>query len=647
MIEIIISYFKAIAEGTTLFSKVYGLCDLVANNTEGYPAEFNDGNYHPVEFSEDKSLVYFRKNGPVQWEDLDSVIGGKSQKKMILPLRVIAKAAKENFGNDQFSNDVMALALIRRMNFNNPSDLKAATQASYIESISVTYETNRDVIIKEELNGNGDNTDYEFIYVSLDFQVIVTGNPECFYNTCGDPASNCWEVPICRQIPTEIEVQQIRDNLAAETAVRIAEDTSLSNGLSAEITTRESADTTLQSNIDSKENSITEGTTSQYWRGDKTWQTLDKSTIGLENVPDVDATNPSNITQDATHRFVADSDISTWNGKEDSITAGTTSQYWRGDKTWQTLDKTTVGLGNVLNVDATNPANITQDSTHRFASDSEKSTWNAKQNALGYTPENSANKETVSLSTSSTNYPASGVIKSYVDSGLSGKENAFSKNTAFNLNFGTGTSNIAAIGSTLQALQTVETDSNGKLVTAVKLSAYNKAYGIISDTVCQGNDVRLSDSRNPKLYSYSHNTVTAPTDTTEDILASILIPANTLGVNDTIFLTWLTAMSGTSNAKTLRVRLNTSASIGGTVYGLQAYTLTNGSAQGLTRISMKNSNSAQEGANLNLFYGSVTGTTTTSSYNITSDMYLIISVQKITAGDVFTLNNYDVEIKKP
>lgn len=37
------------------------------------------------------------------------------------------------------------------------------------------------------------------------------------------------------------------------------------------------------------------------------------------------------------------------NGKEPTITAGTTSQYWRGDKTWQTLDKTAVGLSNVDN----------------------------------------------------------------------------------------------------------------------------------------------------------------------------------------------------------------------------------------------------------------------------------------------------------
>lgn len=38
------------------------------------------------------------------------------------------------------------------------------------------------------------------------------------------------------------------------------------------------------------------------------------------------------------------------------------------------------------------PSIITQDTSNRFVSDTEKATWNAKQNALGYTPENSSNK---------------------------------------------------------------------------------------------------------------------------------------------------------------------------------------------------------------------------------------------------------------
>lgn len=45
------------------------------------------------------------------------------------------------------------------------------------------------------------------------------------------------------------------------------------------------------------------------------------------------------------------SDIPTLSGLggELAIAAGTTSQYWRGDKSWQTLNSTAVGLGNVSN----------------------------------------------------------------------------------------------------------------------------------------------------------------------------------------------------------------------------------------------------------------------------------------------------------
>jgi hypothetical protein len=49
-------------------------------------------------------------------------------------------------------------------------------------------------------------------------------------------------------------------------------------------------------------------------------------------------------------------DWNTFNGKQPFIAAGTTAQYWRGDKSWQTLDKTAVGLGNVDNTsDASKP----------------------------------------------------------------------------------------------------------------------------------------------------------------------------------------------------------------------------------------------------------------------------------------------------
>jgi hypothetical protein len=95
-----------------------------------------------------------------------------------------------------------------------------------------------------------------------------------------------------------------------------------------------------------KEPLVTAGTTAQYYRGDKSFQTLDKIAVGLANVDNTSDVNKpvSTATQTAL------------NGKENTITAGTTAQYYRGDKSFQTLDKTAVGLANVDNTsDANKP----------------------------------------------------------------------------------------------------------------------------------------------------------------------------------------------------------------------------------------------------------------------------------------------------
>jgi hypothetical protein len=66
---------------------------------------------------------------------------------------------------------------------------------------------------------------------------------------------------------------------------------------------------------------------------------VDKTDVGLGNVDNTSDINKpiSTLVQNAL------------NLKEGTITAGTTAQYYRGDKTFQTLDKTAVGLSNVDN----------------------------------------------------------------------------------------------------------------------------------------------------------------------------------------------------------------------------------------------------------------------------------------------------------
>jgi hypothetical protein len=95
-------------------------------------------------------------------------------------------------------------------------------------------------------------------------------------------------------------------------------------------------------NDTTKEPAITSGTTGQYWRGDKAWVTLDKAAVGLGNVVNL---APADLpVSTAVSLALA--------AKESSIAAGTSGQYWRGDKTWAALNKAAVGLDQVSNLAA-------------------------------------------------------------------------------------------------------------------------------------------------------------------------------------------------------------------------------------------------------------------------------------------------------
>ena len=84
------------------------------------------------------------------------------------------------------------------------------------------------------------------------------------------------------------------------------------------------------------------------------------------------------------------------------------------------LTKSDVGLNNVPNVNATNPANISQTSSYRFVTDIEKAAWSAKQDALGFTAEDSANKATDLTSPDNIKYPTPPALVT----ALSGKANS-------------------------------------------------------------------------------------------------------------------------------------------------------------------------------------------------------------------------------
>ena len=157
----------------------------------------------------------------------------------------------------------------------------------------------------------------------------------------------------------------IAGTLSAQTDLQTALDGRATDAeLTTEVNARIAADTTLQNNINTVAGNLSTETTARM-AGDATNaadllahtsntnnpHATTKAQVGLGNADNTsDADKPiSTATQTAL------------NAKEPTITAGTTSQYYRGDKTFQTLDKAAVGLSNVDNTsDANKPVSTAQ-----------------------------------------------------------------------------------------------------------------------------------------------------------------------------------------------------------------------------------------------------------------------------------------------
>lgn len=83
-------------------------------------------------------------------------------------------------------------------------------------------------------------------------------------------------------------------------------------------------------------------------------------------------------------------------------------------------------------------SDLNEDATHRIVTDTEKEIWNGKQDALGFTPENVANKKTT-LTNSATDYPSTSAVNRLSELKQSNSpEFANTYNTALNTSAATG-----------------------------------------------------------------------------------------------------------------------------------------------------------------------------------------------------------------
>lgn len=195
-----------------------------------------------------------------------------------------------------------------------------------------------------------------------------------------------------------------------------------------------------------------EGTSAKSWVEDDNFMLIASSAVfdeyeaELNNKQDALGFTPENITNKKTTITDSDTDYLTSravktavDAKEPILTKGNLS-----GSGVITIDNTRQVIGGAATISHTDSATV------RHVTDTEKATWNAKQDALGFTAENVANKKTT-ITDSDIDYPTGKAVKTAVDAKAPLDSPTFA---------------TSITGSYLTASEILITDANKKIISA-------------------------------------------------------------------------------------------------------------------------------------------------------------------------------------
>lgn len=132
--------------------------------------------------------------------------------------------------------------------------------------------------------------------------------------------------------------------------------------------------------------------------------------------------------------------------------------------------------------------------------------------------------------------------------------------------------------------------------------------------------------------------IATPADTTEDTLATVSVPGLALGTNGCVNVTTVWSFTGSTNAKTMRVRIG---GISGTAYlSNGTSTAANTSASFASNICNRGATNSQVGAASGGTTGFSNNAVTTSAVNTANAFTVVITGQKASAGELLQLERY-------
>lgn len=189
MIKEAVEYLQTQLTSTHLFTKVWGLCELINKDSKTYPAFYKGGgNYDDVsQFDRQDGTAYFRMLSDVTTDNVEPEFITTSCGALIefnFSLRVVCVIKRDKLECDDAYGVHQFAQMIAKV-IDTSSGLGTSLNAVSAKAIVKRYSTNGHEILKQEYQNPSINEfNFNFAYLSLDVDLIIIKDKNCIDAIC-------------------------------------------------------------------------------------------------------------------------------------------------------------------------------------------------------------------------------------------------------------------------------------------------------------------------------------------------------------------------------------------------------------------------------------------------------------------------------
>jgi hypothetical protein len=186
MLEVIINDINTKINALGKFSKVYGLCEIINKENTSFPAEWCNNDYKQVsDFDKHNGVVYHRLTGSISINEQEdqSADGCDIYTTRTYPLKTVICVKKDLYNNnDAYVEQRVAENIQATIQEVNNKSLRQALSADEILVSVSSVNVLRDSVFSSEYKGVAMFIKYEYAYLSIDYEVTISGDLSCYQN---------------------------------------------------------------------------------------------------------------------------------------------------------------------------------------------------------------------------------------------------------------------------------------------------------------------------------------------------------------------------------------------------------------------------------------------------------------------------------